>query len=58
LAYIGDGNNVCHSLLFGASKVGMDISVASPPGYKPEEGIVEDAKTQAGKTDANVNVDK
>lgn len=56
LAYIGDGNNVCHSLLFGASKVGMDISVASPSGYEPKEGIVEDAKTQAGKTDANVNV--
>ena len=33
IAYIGDGNNMAHSLLFGAAKVGMDIAVASPAGY-------------------------
>ncbi len=34
LAYVGDGNNMAHSLLFGAAKVGMDIAIASPRGYE------------------------
>lgn len=48
LIYVGDGNNVCHSLLNGCAKVGMNISVACPKGYEPDENIVklalEDAK--------------
>lgn len=44
LAYIGDGNNMAHSLLNGCSKVGMNISIASPSGYKPNKEIVENAK--------------
>ena len=56
LTYVGDGNNVCHSLLLSCSKVGMDISVVSPPGYEPEEGIVEDARTSAMKTEAEVEI--
>lgn len=56
LAYIGDGNNVCHSLLFGASKVGMDISAAVPKGYAPEDRVVEDAKAQARESEAEVNI--
>lgn len=56
LAFIGDGNNVCHSLLLGSSKVGMDISVANPTGYEPEERIIEDAKTLGAKTEADVEV--
>jgi ornithine carbamoyltransferase len=39
LAYIGDGNNVAHSLMIACTKVGMDISIASPKGYFPEESI-------------------
>ncbi len=39
LAYIGDGNNVAHSLMIACTKVGMDISVASPKGYFPNETI-------------------
>ena len=35
LAFVGDGNNVAHSLLIGCSKLGIDVSVASPDGYKP-----------------------
>lgn len=49
LAYIGDGNNMAHSLLHGCTKVGMDISVATPPGFKCDDLIVaealEDART-------------
>ena len=37
MAYIGDGNNMAHSLMIGAAKVGMDISISSPNGYKPNE---------------------
>src|SRR4051794_5994195 len=49
LCYIGDGNNnMAHSLMEGAVKVGMDISIASPPGYLPNEEITEKA-IQAGK---------
>ncbi|MEH7417782.1 ornithine carbamoyltransferase [Neobacillus drentensis] len=49
LCYIGDGNNnMAHSLMEGAVKVGMDISIASPDGYMPNEEITERA-IQAGK---------
>ncbi len=44
LAYIGDGNNMAHSLLNGCSKVGINIAIASPSGYKPNKDIVENAK--------------
>ncbi len=44
LAYVGDGNNVAHSLLFGASLVGMEIWVATPPGYEPQREVVAKAK--------------
>lgn len=44
LAYIGDGNNMAHSLLNGCSKVGINISIASPSGYKPNKDIVDNAK--------------
>jgi ornithine carbamoyltransferase len=36
LAYIGDGNNVCNSLIFASSKIGIQINVASPKGYEPQ----------------------
>lgn len=53
LAYIGDGNNVAHSLLYACAKAGMDISVASPKGYECDPEIVanaiEDAKELGGK---------
>lgn len=47
LAYIGDGNNMAHSLLHGCSKVGMDISIASPGGYMPVESIVKESQVNA-----------
>ena len=47
LAFIGDGNNVAHSLLIGCSKVGMNISVGCPPGYEPNKEIVEMAAQNA-----------
>jgi ornithine carbamoyltransferase len=47
IAYIGDGNNMAHSLMFGASKVGMDIAVATPGGYAPDAMVVAQAKGDA-----------
>jgi ornithine carbamoyltransferase len=53
LAYVGDGNNMCHSLMFGGPKVGMNVRVANPEGYRPDPDVVakasEDAKA-AGTT--------
>jgi ornithine carbamoyltransferase len=43
LAWVGDGNNVLTSVLFGASKVGMDVSVATPRGYEPRAEVAEAA---------------
>jgi ornithine carbamoyltransferase len=42
LAYIGDGNNICHSLMLLGVKMGMNIIVSSPEGYEPLKGIVEE----------------
>jgi len=56
LAFIGDGNNVCHSLLYGCSKVGMNISVATPKGYEPDIEIVNNAKENAGYFSSTLEV--
>jgi len=56
LAYIGDGNNVAHSLLFGAVKVGMDIILSVPPGYEPKEEIVNLAKEDAKKINSRIKI--
>jgi len=54
LAYVGDGNNVAHSLLHGCAKVGMDISVASPIGYECNKDIVEEAQEAASISGSQV----
>ncbi|WP_027355752.1 ornithine carbamoyltransferase [Desulfofundulus thermocisternus] len=56
LAYVGDGNNVCHSLLFGCAKTGINISVASPPGYQPREEIVRAAREDAISTGSRIEI--
>jgi len=56
MAYVGDGNNVCHSLLIACSKTGMDIAVASPPEYRPSEAVVELAVKNAEASGATVEI--
>jgi ornithine carbamoyltransferase len=53
-AYIGDGNNMAHSLLEGAALVGMDICVASPKGYEPNQAIFENTKNIGMKNGASI----
>ncbi len=54
LAYVGDGNNVAHSLLYACAKAGMDMSVATPAGYTCNEEIVANAKIDAKATGSNI----
>ncbi|KIL36742.1 ornithine carbamoyltransferase [Cohnella kolymensis] len=56
IAYIGDGNNMTHSLMMGASKLGMHFTVASPAGYDPDAGIVQLAKEAAAETGGRVDI--
>ncbi|WP_186429798.1 ornithine carbamoyltransferase [Clostridium sp. BSD9I1] len=56
LAYVGDGNNIAHSLLYGCSKVGMDISIATPKGYECNDEIVKSAKEDAKLTGVNITI--
>jgi len=56
LAYLGDGNNVAHSLLIGGAMVGLDVFIASPPGYEPKAQIVEEARRLASSTGARIMV--
>lgn len=56
LAYVGDGNNVLHSLLLAASKVGLNLSAATPKGYEPDGNIVEKAKKNAEISGSTIEI--
>jgi len=54
LAFVGDGNNVCHSLMILGAKLGVSVSVATPPGYEPRPELVEAARAIALGTGVSV----
>ena len=54
VAYLGDGNNVAHSLLEACALAGVDIAVATPPGYEPSADIVRGAKELAERWGSHV----
>jgi ornithine carbamoyltransferase len=56
LAYVGDGNNVCNSLILAAAKCGMRINVATPVGFEPAKKVVNDAIEVAKNTGALITV--
>lgn len=56
LAYIGDGNNMAHSLMFGGAKVGMDIVICSPSGFEPDPDITRLSRLDATKTGASITI--
>jgi ornithine carbamoyltransferase len=56
LAYMGDGNNVAHSLIYGCSKVGMNITLGCPKGYEPDAQVVSRGKEEGRKSGSDVIV--
>ncbi|MEO5656182.1 MAG: ornithine carbamoyltransferase [Nitrospiria bacterium] len=56
VAYVGDGNNVAHSLLEGCAMMGMTCRIAAPAGYQPDAAIVKWADVQAAKTGGGIQV--
>jgi len=56
MAFLGDGNNVAHSLLFGCTKVGMHLSLAVPAGYDPDPEILSTARNVASGTGSKLSV--
>jgi ornithine carbamoyltransferase len=56
LAYVGDGNNVCHSLIYAACKTGVNIKIATPVGYEPDKNVVSGAKEVAKKTKTSIEL--
>ncbi len=56
LAFIGDGNNVANSLLVGCAKVGLDISVACPEGFEPDDDLLKAAKDAASISGSQIKI--
>lgn len=55
-AYIGDGNNMCHSLLSAGARVGAHVRIATPAGYEPDPAIVAEAKRAARETRGKIEI--
>jgi len=55
-SYVGDGNNMAHSLIEACVKAGMHVSLACPPGYEPDAGIMREAKLAAAQTGSEVRL--
>jgi ornithine carbamoyltransferase len=56
LAYIGDGNNVAHSLMLTGARLGVNVTVATPKGYEPNQEVLESARRDAEKFNVNIEV--
>jgi ornithine carbamoyltransferase len=56
MAFLGDGNNVAHSLLYGCAKLGMHIALAVPKGYEPDQDVLSQARGDAQQTGAELVV--
>jgi ornithine carbamoyltransferase len=55
--YIGDGNNVCHSLMLGAARVGMHFVAITPKGYEPQRSVLDSAVEEGAKSGATITVE-
>ncbi len=56
VAYVGDGNNVCHSLLLAGARLGATVRVATPAGYEPDAAIVAEAKRVARESRGKIEI--
>jgi len=54
--YIGDGNNVAHSLMYGAARVGMNMTIVTPPGFEPKAQVLQESQAIGRQTGATVRV--
>ncbi len=54
--YVGDGNNVAHSLMFGGALVGMHVTIITPPKYEPLGAVMEKATTIGKETGATITI--
>ncbi|MBQ3365415.1 MAG: ornithine carbamoyltransferase [Acidaminococcaceae bacterium] len=58
LVYVGDGNNMAHSLMYACAKVGMDMVCASPKGYQPDPMVLKQAREDAVQTGCSISVEE
>src|SRR5579863_10246322 len=56
LAYVGDGNNVCHSLMVAGARVGAHVRIATPEGYEPDAAILAAARSDAAATQGTIEI--
>jgi ornithine carbamoyltransferase len=56
LTYVGDGNNVCHSLMYLAARLGVHLRIATPPDYTPLPEVLADSKRVARETKAKIEL--
>jgi len=56
LTFVGDGNNVCHSLMLAGARLGVHLRMATPPGYRPDPAIVAEARQAAKETRAKIEL--
>ncbi len=57
LIYIGDGNNMAHSLMFGGAKMGMHVVICSPSGFEPDPEITRLSRVDASKSGATISIE-
>ena len=58
MVYIGDGNNMAHSLMYAAAKVGMNMVCACPKGYQPDPKVLAEAQEDASHTGCTITVEE
>jgi ornithine carbamoyltransferase len=56
LAYVGDGNNVCNSLLYTSAKVGLNMNIGAPKGYEPDKTVLKEAQSIARARNSAINL--
>ena len=58
MVYVGDGNNMAHSLMYAAAKVGMNMVCACPKGYQPDPKVLAEAQEDASQTGCTITVEE
>jgi ornithine carbamoyltransferase len=56
VAWIGEGNNVCNDLVLGCSKIGINLSIACPTGFEPNENVLNVARQEASKSSTEISI--